>query len=45
MIGIPLVVAAMTEAEAADFCAHPEIIGYELGRKAQEKFEQVKAAG
>jgi hypothetical protein len=44
VIGVPLVVAAMTEAEAADLCDHPEIISDELGRKAQEKFEKIRDA-
>jgi hypothetical protein len=44
IIGVPLLVAAMTRTEALALCAQPEIIGRELGLDAQTKFEQITAA-
>jgi hypothetical protein len=44
VIGVPLVIAAMTASEAADLYDHPEKVGDELGKKAQDRFEKLKGA-
>jgi len=44
MIGVPLVIAAMTEGEAKALCDDPNLILDELGGKAVQKFDQIRAA-
>jgi hypothetical protein len=44
LIGVPLVVAAMTRSEAEQLSAEPEIIGREIGTKAQDKFREILKA-
>jgi hypothetical protein len=44
VIGVPLVIAAMTKDEAEALCNHPEMIADELGTKAQKRFEEIRAA-
>jgi Domain of unknown function (DUF4062) len=44
VIGVPLVIAAMTASEAAGLYANPGKVGYELGGKVQERFEELKTA-
>jgi hypothetical protein len=43
IVGVPLVVAAMTNDEAVNLCANPSVIASELGVKAQERFQEICA--
>jgi hypothetical protein len=44
IIGVPLVVAAMTKSEATDLCNNPDVIGEQLGTAAQKRFAAIRDA-
>jgi hypothetical protein len=44
IIGVPLVIAAMNESEATKLCNDTNLILYEMGGRALDKFRQIRAA-